>query len=63
MSPARKIPIRHIVEEFLCDEIVDLIDPPDPFGIDHDCISPAGHQFIGSCGDVVCVHCAKVVWQ
>lgn len=42
---------------------VDLIDPPDPFGIDHDCLNPAGHQFINSCGDIVCPHCAKVVWQ
>lgn len=35
----------------------------DPFLIDHDCLNPAGHRFIGSCGDVVCVHCTKVVWS
>lgn len=34
----------------------------DPFLIDHDCLNPAGHRFIGSCGGVVCVHCAKVAW-
>jgi hypothetical protein len=37
--------------------------PADPFGIDHDCINPAGHDFIAACGDVACCHCAKVVWQ
>lgn len=26
----------------------------DPFEIDHDCINPAGHQPIPSCGEVVC---------
>lgn len=36
----------------------------DPFGIDNRCLfNPAGHQYIGSCGDVVCVHCSKVVWS
>jgi hypothetical protein len=38
--------------------------PVDPFGIDNVCpLNPTGHQFIGSCGDVVCVHCTKVVWS
>lgn len=37
--------------------------PADPFGIDHDCLNPAGHDFIATCSDVVCCHCAKVAWQ
>jgi hypothetical protein len=37
--------------------------PADPFGIDNDCTSEAGHYPIASCGDVVCVHCGKVFWQ
>jgi hypothetical protein len=39
--------------------------PSDPFGIDDPCPNNAGgpHRFIGSCGDVACVHCAKVVWS
>jgi hypothetical protein len=36
----------------------------DPFLVDDPCpFSPAGHRFVGSCGDVACVHCAKVVWS
>lgn len=35
----------------------------DPFLIDHDCINPAGHDAIASCGEVVCRHCAKVFWR
>jgi len=37
--------------------------PADPFGIDHDCRNPAGHQFTAACGDVVCIHCARVAWS
>jgi hypothetical protein len=38
--------------------------PVDPFGIDNRCPNnQTGHRFIGSCGDVVCVHCTKVVWS
>ena len=35
----------------------------DPFGLDHDCLNPAGHQFVAVCSDVVCIHCARVAWQ
>jgi len=34
----------------------------DPFGVNHDCRNPAGHEFFASCGQVVCVHCARVAW-
>lgn len=37
--------------------------PADPFEIDHDCRSPRGHSFVGSCSDVVCVHCGRIAWQ
>lgn len=38
--------------------------PHDPFGVDDPCpLNSSGHQFTGSCGDVVCVHCAKIVWS
>jgi hypothetical protein len=36
--------------------------PADPFGVDHDCLNPAGHHPIVSCGDIVCRHCPKVFW-
>jgi hypothetical protein len=32
----------------------------DPFFLAHDCLNPAGHDFIGSCGEVVCCHCARL---
>lgn len=52
-----------LVEEFIAKNLAPLIPDADPFLIEHDCLNPAGHRFIGSCGDVVCVHCAKVVWS
>jgi hypothetical protein len=36
--------------------------PADPFGIDHDCTNPSGHQFVATCSDVVCFHCARIAW-
>lgn len=35
----------------------------DPLLIENDCVSPAGHIPITSCGAIVCAHCAKVFWQ
>lgn len=36
----------------------------DPFGTSARCtLSPDGrHHAIGSCGDVVCCHCARIFW-
>lgn len=51
-----------VVTRFLADEIAHLTRTADPFLIDHDCLNPAGHHFIGSCGDVACVHCGRVSW-
>lgn len=55
--------VEDLVAELIAEEIIVTLPPADPFGIDHDCRNPAGHHFIASCGDVVCVHCSKVVWQ
>lgn len=45
-------------------EIAEALRCADPFGIDDPCpFNPSGHRFIGSCGDVACVHCAKVAWS
>lgn len=45
-------------------EIAEVLRAADPFGIDDPCpFNPSGHRFIGSCGDVACVHCAKVAWS
>lgn len=35
----------------------------DPFGIALSCTNPAGHQPTASCGEIVCVHCARVFWR
>jgi hypothetical protein len=37
--------------------------PVDPFGIDHDCDNPAGHQFVATCSDIVCWCCGRIAWQ
>lgn len=46
-------------------EIAAVLRASDPFGIDNACgLSPTGrHTAIGSCGDVVCCHCARVFWS
>lgn len=51
------------ITRFVAEELAFIGRTADPFGIDHDCLNPAGHRFIGSCGDVACVHCAKVAWS
>ena len=56
--------ITAVVSRFLAVEIAEANSGRDPFGLDDICpFNPAGHHFIGSCNDVVCCHCAKVVWQ
>lgn len=44
-------------------EIGEVMAAQDPFRLDHDCISPSGHDVIASCGEIVCRHCAKVFWR
>lgn len=57
--------VTEVVSIMVAEEIITmgLVPEPDPFGVAHDCRNPAGHDFIASCGDVVCVHCSKVVWR
>lgn len=52
-----------VVTRLLAEEIAYLTRTADPFRIEHDCLNPGGHDFIGACGDVVCCHCGKVVWS
>jgi hypothetical protein len=51
------------VHRFVAQEVAFETRTADPFAIAHDCLNPTGHSFIASCGDVVCVHCSKVVWR
>jgi len=55
--------IRAQVIPLLADELAFLDRAADPFGIEHDCLNPAGHEAMASCGAIVCAHCAKVFWQ
>ncbi len=52
-----------IVGRSVADEVAFATRTADPFLIDHSCINPSGHAFTGSCGDVVCVHCDRIVWS
>jgi hypothetical protein len=63
--PARsRAEIAAVVSTFLSAEDLGLVQrTQDPFGLDHDCINPGGHDAIASCGEIVCVHCAKVFWR
>jgi hypothetical protein len=54
------VAVAHFVGE---QELASVFAAQDPFGIDHDCLNPAGHDAIASCGAVVCPHCAKVFWS
>lgn len=53
-----------VVTRFVAQEVAFANRAADPFGVNDPCPFNAGgpHCFIGSCGDVACVHCAKVVW-
>ncbi len=55
--------IRDAVSRFLADELAFEIAAADPFRIDNDCVNPAGHEPIASCGEVVCCHCARIFWR
>ncbi len=52
-----------VVTRLVAEELAFERRTADPFGIAHDCLNPKGHDFIASCGDVVCAHCAKVAWR
>lgn len=51
-----------IVARLVAEEVTIANARRDPFALDHDCLNPAGHDFIGSCGDVACVHCGRLAW-
>lgn len=50
------------VYEQQLDAVASAMGSTDPFRIGHDCSNPAGHQFIASCDEVVCLHCARIAW-
>ena len=52
-----------VVTRLVAEELAFERRTADPFAIAHDCLNPTGHDFIASCGDVACVHCAKVAWR
>lgn len=54
---------RSAVTAFIAEELAYAIHGADPFAVDHDCVNPAGHDFIASCGDVVCCHCGRISWR
>jgi hypothetical protein len=63
---ALNVRIHDAVEAMLCEMLAEEgvpLERPDPFGIDHDCLNPTGHAFIGSCSDLVCQHCGRIAWQ
>lgn len=52
-----------IVTPFVAQELAFVVRTVDPFGVEHNCLNPAGHDPIASCGEIVCCHCAKVFWR
>lgn len=52
-----------IITRFVAEEVAFENRVSDPFLIAHGCTNPAGHDFIASCGAVVCCHCSVVAWQ
>lgn len=60
------MPVLEIIERTTIREIeapLPTCTPADPFHLDHDCLNPTGHDFIGDCSEVVCLHCARIAWQ
>lgn len=63
-TASHRVPASVAVTRFVGEqELASAFAAQDPFGIDNDCINPAGHGAISSCGAVVCQHCAKVFWS
>jgi hypothetical protein len=50
------------ITRLVAEEVAFASRTADPFLIAHDCRNPAGHSFIGSCGDVACRHCGMIAW-
>lgn len=59
------MPVLDIIERTTIRETEEIVAAAlasaDPFELDHDCINPAGHQPVPSCGEVVCFHCARII--
>lgn len=62
-APPIVIHIDDAVEEIIQQMIEEALPPREPFNIEPDCFNPAGHHFISSCSDIVCVHCARIAWR
>lgn len=62
-TPLNRADVAAVVTRLLAEEIAFETRTADPFRIAYDCHNPTGHDFISSCGDVVCCHCTKVVWR
>lgn len=55
--------IREHVGALMASEAAFIARTVDPFNVDNDCINPAGHEPMASCGEVVCAHCARIFWR
>jgi hypothetical protein len=63
-APLDRTSLTAEVTRLIAEEIAFARASADPFGVENACpLNPAGHDFIGSCGDVVCCHCSKVAWS
>ncbi len=41
-----------------------IVEPRDPFNVVDRCpVNETGHQPIVSCGEIVCAHCARIIWR
>ena len=59
-----KIAVRDLLladELAAVDRLAAFLPPPDPFGLDHDCIDAQGHHPIRDRGTFVCSRCTKVL--
>jgi hypothetical protein len=49
-----------VITRLVAQELAFEARTADPFLLAHDCLNPAGHDFIAACGEVVCCHCARL---
>jgi hypothetical protein len=64
-STARRV-VDHLIgeeTERLMQDAAFIARSADPFLVENDCLNPAGHEVMASCGAIVCRHCSKVFWQ
>ena len=58
--PLDRAAMTEVIARIVAEEVAFVVRTSDPFGVDHDCLNPAGHDFIASCSEIACRHCGRL---